>query len=144
MTTSANAAGVAASIFDMDGLLIDSEILWHEAEIEILGDLGVPLAADGCRNTKGMFVEEVTELVNGRADRGGRERCDEDAPPTQPPLDPEAYAAPPAPARPATINTPAASPPKTRITCTRIVGSPPAARATPAQPGPVAIPGHEE
>ena len=49
-------AGFAASIFDMDGLLIDSEILWHEAEIEILGGLGVPLAADGCRSTKGMFV----------------------------------------------------------------------------------------
>ena len=44
----------------MDGLLIDSEILWHEAEIEILGALGVPLAADGCRTTKGMFVGEVT------------------------------------------------------------------------------------
>jgi mannitol-1-/sugar-/sorbitol-6-/2-deoxyglucose-6-phosphatase len=44
----------------MDGLLIDSEILWHEAEIEILGGLGVPLAVDGCRSTKGMFVDEVT------------------------------------------------------------------------------------
>ena len=53
--------GSAASIFDMDGLLIDSEILWHEAEIEILGGLGVPLAAEGCRTTKGMFV--------GRGDR---------------------------------------------------------------------------
>jgi beta-phosphoglucomutase-like phosphatase (HAD superfamily) len=53
-------AGFAASIFDMDGLLIDSEILWHEAEIDILGGLGVPLAVDGCRNTKGMFVDEVT------------------------------------------------------------------------------------
>jgi mannitol-1-/sugar-/sorbitol-6-/2-deoxyglucose-6-phosphatase len=53
-------AGFAASIFDMDGLLIDSEILWHEAEIEILGGLGVPLAVDGCRSTKGMFVHEVT------------------------------------------------------------------------------------
>jgi sugar-phosphatase len=62
LSASANAAGFAASIFDMDGLLIDSEILWHEAEIEILGDLGVPLAADGCRNTKGMFVGEVTEF----------------------------------------------------------------------------------
>jgi mannitol-1-/sugar-/sorbitol-6-/2-deoxyglucose-6-phosphatase len=58
--------GFAASIFDMDGLLIDSEILWHEAEIEILGDLGVPLAADGCRTTKGMFVGEVTEFWHGR------------------------------------------------------------------------------
>jgi len=51
---------LTASIFDMDGLLIDSEILWHEAEIEILGSLGVPLAAEGCRTTKGMFVDEVT------------------------------------------------------------------------------------
>ena len=53
--------GFVASIFDMDGLLIDSEILWHEAEIEILGALGVPLAAEECRTTKGMFVHEVTE-----------------------------------------------------------------------------------
>jgi mannitol-1-/sugar-/sorbitol-6-/2-deoxyglucose-6-phosphatase len=50
----------AASIFDMDGLLIDSEVLWHEAEIEILGALGVPLSSEGCRTTKGMFVNEVT------------------------------------------------------------------------------------
>jgi sugar-phosphatase len=53
-------AGIQASIFDMDGLLIDSEILWHQAEIEILGGLGVPLDANGCRTTKGMFVDEVT------------------------------------------------------------------------------------
>jgi sugar-phosphatase len=46
----------------MDGLLIDSEVLWHEAELEILGDrLGVPLEQDGFRTTKGMFVHEVTE-----------------------------------------------------------------------------------
>jgi len=44
----------------MDGLLIDSEILWHEAEVEILGGLGVPLAAGDCRTTKGMFVGEVS------------------------------------------------------------------------------------
>ena len=54
-------AGFAASIFDMDGLLIDSEVLWHEAELEILGGLGVPLAQEGLRTTKGMFVHEVTE-----------------------------------------------------------------------------------
>lgn len=49
-----------ASIFDMDGLLIDSEPLWHRAEVEILGGLGVPLVASACRQTKGMFVREVT------------------------------------------------------------------------------------
>lgn len=56
-------AGFQASVFDMDGLLIDSEVLWHEAELEILGDrLGVPLqGAGGVRTTKGMFVHEVTE-----------------------------------------------------------------------------------
>ena len=53
-------AAFAAAIFDMDGLLVDSEPLWHQAEIGILGDLGVPLAASACRQTKGMFVGEVT------------------------------------------------------------------------------------
>jgi mannitol-1-/sugar-/sorbitol-6-/2-deoxyglucose-6-phosphatase len=50
----------------MDGLLVDSEPLWHEAEIEILGALGVPIAADDCRQTKGMFVNEVTHYWFGR------------------------------------------------------------------------------
>jgi sugar-phosphatase len=43
----------------MDGLLLDSEILWHQAEVEIFGSLGVPLARDAGRSTKGMFVNEV-------------------------------------------------------------------------------------
>jgi mannitol-1-/sugar-/sorbitol-6-/2-deoxyglucose-6-phosphatase len=60
-STTPAAAGFAASIFDMDGLLIDSEVLWHEAELEILGGLGVPLEREGFRTTKGMFVHEVTE-----------------------------------------------------------------------------------
>jgi mannitol-1-/sugar-/sorbitol-6-/2-deoxyglucose-6-phosphatase len=59
-------AGFTASIFDMEGLLIDSEILWHEAEIEILGDLGVPLEPAACRTTKGMFVQEVTAYWHGQ------------------------------------------------------------------------------
>ena len=56
----------AASIFDMDGLLVDSEILWHEAEVDILGGLGVPLVRDGTRHTKGMFVGEVTAFWYAR------------------------------------------------------------------------------
>jgi HAD superfamily hydrolase (TIGR01509 family) len=48
-----------ATLFDMDGLLLDSETLWHQAELEIFGALGVPLASDKDRSTKGMFVDEV-------------------------------------------------------------------------------------
>jgi HAD superfamily hydrolase (TIGR01509 family) len=43
----------------MDGLLLDSEILWHKAEVEIFGALGVPLEGDDTRSTKGMYVSEV-------------------------------------------------------------------------------------
>jgi sugar-phosphatase len=43
----------------MDGLLIDSEVLWHKAELEIFGVLGVPIADEEDRSTKGMFVAEV-------------------------------------------------------------------------------------
>lgn len=49
-----------AAVFDLDGLLVDSEPLWQKAEVEILGALGVPLVSSACRQTKGMFVDEVT------------------------------------------------------------------------------------
>jgi HAD superfamily hydrolase (TIGR01509 family) len=52
---------IAATLFDMDGLLIDSEILWHQAEVEIFGSLGVPLFESSSRSTKGVFVNEVVE-----------------------------------------------------------------------------------
>jgi sugar-phosphatase len=45
----------------MDGLLIDSEVLWHKAELEIFGRLGVPISDEEDRSTKGMFVTEVVE-----------------------------------------------------------------------------------
>jgi sugar-phosphatase len=51
-----------AAIFDLDGLLVDSEPLWHEAEVSILGGLGVPIDAGEPRRTKGMFVGEVTQF----------------------------------------------------------------------------------
>lgn len=50
---------IRATLFDMDGLLLDSEILWHKAELEIFTGLGVPLSATDERVTKGIFVNEV-------------------------------------------------------------------------------------
>jgi len=52
---------LTATLFDMDGLLLDSEILWHKAELKILGDLGVPMPHGEVRLTKGMFVSEVVD-----------------------------------------------------------------------------------
>jgi sugar-phosphatase len=46
----------------MDGLLLDSEVLWHKAEVEIFGSLGVPLADAEGRSTKGMYVNEVVNF----------------------------------------------------------------------------------
>ncbi len=63
-----------AAIFDMDGLLVDSEPLWHVAELEILGDLGVQLDRDGTRQTKGMFVAEVVDHWHEQFPWGGPSR----------------------------------------------------------------------
>jgi sugar-phosphatase len=50
----------------MDGLLLDSEVLWHKAEVEIFGALGVPLNEAEGRSTKGMYVNEVVEYWRSR------------------------------------------------------------------------------
>jgi sugar-phosphatase len=57
---------IAATLFDMDGLLIDSEVLWHRAEVEIFGSLGVPLYDSSSRSTKGVFVNEVVDYWYAR------------------------------------------------------------------------------
>ena len=50
---------ISATLFDMDGLLIDSEVLWQKAEFEVFGGLGVPYDEDSGRSTKGVFIDEV-------------------------------------------------------------------------------------
>lgn len=54
--------GPAAAIFDMDGVLLDSEPLWQEAEMEVFGALGLRLTRDDCRATMGMRIDEVVAL----------------------------------------------------------------------------------
>ena len=43
----------------MDGLLLDSEPYWKEAEIEVFTSLGVPLTGEMCNTTVGKRIEEV-------------------------------------------------------------------------------------
>lgn len=48
-----------AALFDLDGLLVDSEPLWHKAEVLVLNQYGVPLTPEMCRQTKGRYVTEA-------------------------------------------------------------------------------------
>lgn len=52
-------AGPLAVIFDMDGLLIDSEPLWRQAEQEIFTEVGLFLDEQMCRQTTGLSTEDV-------------------------------------------------------------------------------------
>jgi len=53
---------IKAVIFDMDGLLIDSEPLWRKAEIEIFGQVGIQLTENDCKETMGYRLNEVVDL----------------------------------------------------------------------------------
>lgn len=52
---------IQAVIFDMDGLLIDSEPLWKEAEMQIFNSVGVPLTLEMTDQTMGMRTDEVVK-----------------------------------------------------------------------------------
>lgn len=51
-----------AAIFDLDGLLIDSEPLWQQAEIECFGQVGVSLTPEQAQETLGLRSDEVVCL----------------------------------------------------------------------------------
>jgi HAD superfamily hydrolase (TIGR01509 family) len=50
---------LSAIIFDMDGLLIDSEPIWREAEKEIFAEVGITLTDEMCFTTVGLRIDEV-------------------------------------------------------------------------------------
>ena len=50
---------IKAVIFDMDGLLIDSEPLWKEAEVREFKRVGVPLTIEMTNQTMGLRTDEV-------------------------------------------------------------------------------------
>lgn len=56
----------AAVVFDMDGILVDSEPLWHEAEIEVFGSLGIALSPLDCQQTTGVRIDQVVAFWRGR------------------------------------------------------------------------------
>ena len=54
---------ILAAIFDMDGLLIDSEPLWDRAELEVIAGLGVDIRRrNELPDTLGLRIDMVVEL----------------------------------------------------------------------------------
>ncbi len=50
---------ITTAIFDMDGLIIDSEPLWQDAEMACFRPLGVPVDRELCRQSAGKRLDEV-------------------------------------------------------------------------------------
>jgi HAD superfamily hydrolase (TIGR01509 family) len=55
-----------AAIFDVDGVLIDSEPFWRESEIEIFARCGLRLTEAECMLTTGLRIQEVTRFWYAR------------------------------------------------------------------------------
>jgi sugar-phosphatase len=62
----ASEPGITAVIFDMDGILIDSEPLWRIAEVEALATAGVLLTVEDAVETTGLRTDEVVEYWYAR------------------------------------------------------------------------------
>lgn len=54
-----NWKGVKAVIFDMDGVLINSEPFWKQAEIRVFESVGIDFLAVGGEQTVGLRIDEV-------------------------------------------------------------------------------------
>jgi len=50
---------VGAVVFDLDGLLLDSEPFWRRAEMEVFATLGVELTESETRQTMGLRIDDA-------------------------------------------------------------------------------------
>ena len=50
---------IRAVIFDMDGVLIDSEPWWREAMAEVYARAGIPYSAQQAVKTQGMRIGDI-------------------------------------------------------------------------------------
>ena len=57
---------IEAVIFDLDGLLIDSEPLWREGESRVFHSIGMPVEPEDIRATMGMRLDESVDYWYGR------------------------------------------------------------------------------
>lgn len=52
-------SAIEAVIFDMDGLLVDSEPLWRRAEVEVFRSEGLAITEEDCKTTMGLRLDDV-------------------------------------------------------------------------------------
>ncbi|KDM91366.1 hexitol phosphatase HxpB [Photobacterium galatheae] len=50
-----------AAIFDMDGLLVDSEPFWQRAQIEVFSSLGVKITQQDTLDTMGLRIDHIVD-----------------------------------------------------------------------------------
>ncbi|HBB3870770.1 HAD-IA family hydrolase [Escherichia coli] len=54
---------VKAVIFDMDGVIIDSEAFWQRAQIDVLAKQGIAITAEECESaTKGKRIDDIARI----------------------------------------------------------------------------------
>lgn len=59
--------GLAAVLFDMDGLLVDTEPLWFETEIEVMARLGAPWTKDDQKQLLGGSMPRTVSYLLSKA-----------------------------------------------------------------------------
>ncbi|KUE79008.1 2-deoxyglucose-6-phosphatase [Aeromonas schubertii] len=53
---------IKAVIFDMDGVLLDSEPFWQRAQSQVFGELGRAMSQADCEATMGLRIDQVVAL----------------------------------------------------------------------------------
>jgi mannitol-1-/sugar-/sorbitol-6-/2-deoxyglucose-6-phosphatase len=74
-----NARPIEAVVFDMDGVLVDSEPIWRAVEREVFARVGIDVTDEDLMATMGVRVADVVERWHGRRpwDRPSREEVAE-------------------------------------------------------------------
>jgi sugar-phosphatase len=57
---------IKAVIFDMDGLMIDSEPLWQKSEFKVFSSVGLELTPEMCQQTQGLKINEMVQYWYNR------------------------------------------------------------------------------
>lgn len=53
---------IEAVVFDLDGVMIDSQPYWQDAQLEILSQVGVPITRQDTIDTTGMRIDQIVGM----------------------------------------------------------------------------------